>query len=91
MFIFASFVDALGLVVSRLDPPLSIQSALGACVVLDKVCKECEIEIGNHRFVFDLRVMDMMSFDVILGIDWLTAFQVTIDCPKHRIFLTVVD
>ena len=35
--------------------------------------------------------MDMTTFDVILGIDWLTAFQVTIDCPRRRIFLAAAD
>ena len=90
-FISATFVTALGLVVCKLDPPLSIQSALGSCVALDKVCRRCEIEIGNHRFVFDLIVMNMTTFDVILGMDWLATFQVTIDCSRRRIFFTVVD
>ena len=40
LFIYATFVTALGLVVCKVDLPLSIQSALGSCVVLDKVCRE---------------------------------------------------
>ena len=33
----------------------------------------------------DLRVMDISDFDVILGIDWLTAPRVIIDCDSRRI------
>ena len=33
----------------------------------------------------DLRVMDMSGFDVILGMDWLTAHRVVIDCDLKRV------
>ena len=33
----------------------------------------------------DLRVIDMSEFDVILGMDWLTAHQVVIDCDRRRV------
>ena len=33
----------------------------------------------------DLRVIDMSKFDVILGMDWLTAQQVVIDCDRRRV------
>ena len=33
----------------------------------------------------DLRVLDMSEFDVILGMDWLTAHRVIIDCERKRV------
>ena len=33
----------------------------------------------------DLRVIDMSEFDVILGMDWLTAHRVVIDCDRRRV------
>ena len=33
----------------------------------------------------DLRVIDMSEFDVILGMDWLTAHRVIIDCDHRRV------
>ena len=33
----------------------------------------------------DLRVMDMSEFDVILGMDWLTAYRVVIDIELRRV------
>ena len=33
----------------------------------------------------DLRVTDMSEFDVILGMDWLMAHRVVIDCNHRRV------
>ena len=30
-------------------------------------------------------VIDMSEFDVILGMDWLTAYRVFIDCESRRV------
>ena len=36
-------------------------------------------------FTVDLRVMDMSEFDIILGMDWLTAYRVVIDCERRKV------
>ena len=33
----------------------------------------------------DLRVIDMSEFNAILGIDWLMAYRVIIDCERRRV------
>ena len=40
---------------------------------VDKICRDCELEISGILLTVDLKVMDMSEFDVILGMDWLTA------------------
>ena len=35
--------------------------------------------------------MDMSKFDVILGMDWLTAHRVVIDCDHRRITTYTLD
>ena len=39
----------------------------------------------------DIRVMDMSEFDVILGIDWLTAHRFVIDCDRKRATAYTLD
>ena len=39
----------------------------------------------------DLRIMDMSEFDVILGMDWLTAYRVVIDCERRRVTVYTQD
>ena len=59
---------------------------------VDKICRGCELEIVGILLTMDLRVMDMLDFDVILGMmDWLTVHQVIIDCDRRRVTAYTVD
>ncbi|KAA0036742.1 ty3-gypsy retrotransposon protein [Cucumis melo var. makuwa] len=41
-----------------------------------------EVEIAGHVIGVTLLVLDMHSFDVILGMDWLAANHASIDCSR---------
>ena len=58
---------------------------------IDLISRGCELEISGILLTVDLRVMDMSEFDVILGIDWLTAYQVVIDCERRRVISYTQD
>ena len=45
----------------------------------------CELEISGTLLTVDLRIMDMLKFDVILGMDWLIAYMIVIDCERRRV------
>ena len=45
----------------------------------------CELEISGTLLTVDLRIMDMLEFDVILGMDWLTVYKVVIDFERRRV------
>ena len=49
------------------------------------MCRDCGLEISGILLYVDLRVMDMSEFEVILGMDWLTAHRVIIDCDRKRV------
>ena len=84
-FIATSCVNVLGLKVESLGNPLHVSSPIGTRVRIDHICRDCEIEISGILLTVDLRVMDMSDFDVILGMDWLTAHRVVINCDRRRI------
>ena len=73
-FIAVAVVKELGLEVETLKEPLYVSFPLGIRVSIDLVCRGCELEISKILLIVDLRVMDMLEFDVILGIDWLTTY-----------------
>ena len=75
----------LGLEVEALEKPLYVSSPLGIKVRIGMMCCGCELEISKILLTMDLRVMDMSEFDVILGMDWLTAYRVVIDCERRRV------
>ena len=45
----------------------------------------CELEISGTLLIVDLRTMDMSKSDVILGMDWLIAYRIVIDCERMRV------
>ena len=49
------------------------------------ICRGCELEISGTLLTVDLRIIDMLEFDVILGKDWQTAYRVVIDCERRRV------
>ena len=83
--IVASCVNVLGLKVESLENPLYVSSPLGIRVRIDQICRDCELEISRILLTVDLRVMDISDFDVILGMDWLIAHQVIIDCDRRGV------
>ena len=58
---------------------------------VDKICQGCELEISGILLTVDLRVIDMSEFDVILGMDWLMAHRVVIDCDRKRVTAYTLD
>ena len=62
-----------------------LNSSIGTRVSVDQICWDCESEISGILLTVDLRLMDILKFDVILRIDWLTAYRVLIDCERRRV------
>ena len=61
------------------ESPLGIRARIGM------ICRGCELEISGTLLTVDLRIMDMSKFDVILGMDWLIAYRIVIDCERRRV------
>ena len=75
----------LGLEVETLEKSLHVSSPLGTRVRVDQICRDCELEISRILLMVDLRVMGMSEFDVIIGMDWLTAHRAVIDYDRKRV------
>ena len=83
-FIAASVVIELGLEVEALEDPVYVSYPLGIRARIGMICRGCELEISGTLLTVDLKIMDMSEFDVILGMDSLTAYIVVIDCKRRR-------
>ena len=62
-----------------MSSPLGIRARIGM------IYRGCELDISGTLLIADLRIMDMSEFDVILGMDWLTAYRVVINCERRRV------
>ena len=68
-----------------LEEPLYVSSPLGIRARIGMICRGCELEILGTLLTVDLRIMEMSEFDVILGMDWLIAYRIVIDCERRRV------
>ena len=84
-FVIASCVNKLGLKVETLEELLHVNSPLGTGMRIDQISRDCELETSRILLTVDLRVMDVSEFDVIFGMDWLTAHRVAIDCDRKKV------
>ena len=68
-----------------MSSPLGIRARIGM------ICRGCELEISGTLLTVDLRSMDMSEFNVILGMEWLIAYRIVIDCERRRVIAYTQD
>ncbi|KAL0553629.1 hypothetical protein IC582_007529 [Cucumis melo] len=84
-FISSAFVLHARLEVEPLHHVLSVSTPSGECMLSKEKVKACQIEIAGHVIEVTLLVLDMLDFDVILGMDWLAANHAIIDCSRKEV------
>ncbi|KAL0546479.1 hypothetical protein IC582_016389 [Cucumis melo] len=84
-FISSAFVLHARLEVEPLHHVLSVSTPFGECMLSKEKVKACQIEIAGHVIEVTLLVLDMLDFDVILGMDWLAANDASIDCSRKEV------
>ena len=62
-----------------------MSSPLGIRARIRMIGRGCELEISGTLLTVDLMIMDMLKFDVILGMDWLIDYKIVIDCERRRV------
>ncbi|KAL0543836.1 hypothetical protein IC582_018941 [Cucumis melo] len=84
-FISSAFVSHARLEVEPLHHVLSVSTPSGECLLSKEKVKACQIELVGHVIEVTLIVLDMLDFDVILGMDWLAANHASIDCSRKEV------
>ncbi|GKC81084.1 putative reverse transcriptase domain-containing protein [Tanacetum coccineum] len=65
--------------------------ASGQLVEIDKVIKGCKLEIEGHMFDINLIPFGSGSFDVIIGMDWLSNHKAEIICHEKVVRIPLQD
>ncbi|GKA88380.1 putative reverse transcriptase domain-containing protein [Tanacetum coccineum] len=81
-FVSTTFIPLLGIEPSDLGFSYEIEIASGQLVEIDKVIKGCKLEIDGHVFDINLILFKSGSFDVIIGMDWLSNHKAEIICHE---------
>ncbi|XP_070025180.1 uncharacterized protein [Nicotiana sylvestris] len=58
-------------------------------IITDHVYRSCMVIIGGLETRVDLILLDMVDFDVILGMDWLSPYHAILDCHAKTVTLAL--
>ncbi|GJZ19721.1 putative reverse transcriptase domain-containing protein, partial [Tanacetum coccineum] len=81
-FFSTKFAPLLNVEPCTVNPGYVIEIADGKSVEVDKVIRDCKLELGNSLFTIDLILLGHGSFDVIVGMDLLSKNEAVIVCHE---------
>ncbi|GJU77274.1 putative reverse transcriptase domain-containing protein [Tanacetum coccineum] len=82
-FVSTTFMPLLDITPSSLGFSYEIEIASGQLVEINKVIRGCKLEIEGYAFDIDLVLFGHGSFDVIIGMDWLSRHRAKIIFHKR--------
>ncbi|GJU09080.1 reverse transcriptase domain-containing protein [Tanacetum coccineum] len=83
--------QARGIEPSDLGFSYEIEIASRPLVEIDKVIRGCKLEIEGHVFDINLIPFGSRSFDVIIGMDWLSDHNAEIICREKVVRIPLLD
>ncbi|GJT34252.1 putative reverse transcriptase domain-containing protein [Tanacetum coccineum] len=89
-FISTEFVSLLNVKPSIVNPGYVIEIADGKNVEVDRIIRDCKLELGNSLFTINLIPLGHGSFDVIVGMDWLSQNKAVIVCHEKVVEIPLI-
>jgi len=87
-FVSESCVRELGLPVCELPFDLVVSTSTSGLVRTSSVCARCPVEVEGRVYKVNLICLPLQGLDVILGMDWLSANHVLIDCREKKLLFS---
>ncbi|GJW07619.1 putative reverse transcriptase domain-containing protein [Tanacetum coccineum] len=81
-FVSTTFSFLMDVVPTILDVSYAIELADGRVVESNTILRGCTLNLLNHPFNVDLMPIELGSFDVIIGMDWLSKYRALIVCDE---------
>ncbi|KAI3821253.1 hypothetical protein L1987_08816 [Smallanthus sonchifolius] len=79
-FVSLDFEPLLAKTRSKLEKTFTVEVADGNTVTIDTIIYDCSLELNKHTFPINLIPMPLGSFDIIVGMDWLSKHHAEVMC-----------
>lgn len=86
-FVATTFASLLGIAPTKLDTTYEIEIANGTLIGTSTVLLGCTITLQNQPFLINLMPIQLGSFDVIVGMNWLSKHRARIVCDEKTIHI----
>nr|GEW88423.1 retrotransposon protein, putative, Ty3-gypsy subclass [Tanacetum cinerariifolium] len=87
-FILTAFSSLIDIVPTLLGNSYDVELADGKIVGVDTIMRGCTLNFLGHSFNIDLMPVELGSFDVIIGMDWLRRCHTVIVCDEKLVRFT---
>ncbi|GKD89819.1 reverse transcriptase domain-containing protein [Tanacetum coccineum] len=77
-FVSTAFSSQIDITPSTLDHYYDVELADGKIIGLNTILKGSTLNFLNHPFNINLMLVELGSFDAIIGMDWLAKYQAVI-------------
>ncbi|GJR99664.1 putative reverse transcriptase domain-containing protein [Tanacetum coccineum] len=81
-FVSTTFSSRIVITPTTLDHNYNVKLADGRIVGLNTIIRGCTLNLLNHPFNIDLMPIELGTFDVIIGMDWLAKYHAVIVCVE---------
>ncbi|GJX08516.1 putative reverse transcriptase domain-containing protein [Tanacetum coccineum] len=88
-FVNTSFSHLIDINPVRLDTSYEVELADGRVASTNTVLRGCTLNLLNHLFKIDLMPIELGTFDVVIGMDWLVEQDAVIVCGKKVVHIPV--
>ncbi|XP_073046072.1 uncharacterized protein [Primulina eburnea] len=90
-FISKRFTKKLRLTPELLVEPFRVATPTSKTIETHRVHRKCKICINEHLFQAELIQLNMVEFDIILGMDWLARNNAMVDCKGKSVRIRTPD
>ncbi|GJT74908.1 putative reverse transcriptase domain-containing protein [Tanacetum coccineum] len=84
-FISTAFSSLINIAPTSLENCYDVELADGKLVKIDTIIRGCTLNFLDHPFNIDLMPVELGSFDVIIGMDWLRRYHAVIVCDEKLV------
>ncbi|XP_070045382.1 uncharacterized protein [Nicotiana tomentosiformis] len=88
-FMSSYFASYLVMPCDSLSAPVYVSMPVGDSIIVDHVYHSCVVSIGSLDTSVNLLLLDMIDFDIILSMDWLSPYHAILDCHTKMMTLAI--
>ncbi|GJR71242.1 putative reverse transcriptase domain-containing protein [Tanacetum coccineum] len=81
-YAFSKYIDVTP---TTLDTNYDVELADGKSLTTNTILRGCTLNLQNHLFEIDLLPIELGSFDVIIGMDWMAEHRAEVVCYEKYI------
>ncbi|GKE50792.1 putative reverse transcriptase domain-containing protein, partial [Tanacetum coccineum] len=81
-FVSITFSSLIDITPTTLDHYYDVELADGKIIRINTIIWGCTLNFVDHPFNINLMLVELGSFDIIVGMDWLATYHAIIDCAE---------